>query len=199
MPGCVINLAWTRGKVSWNAKTYNRTKIVSILDTFLSIFDSAHTNLWNFLLVGLTLYAFIALSCITSICISRFAFIKDVYQTQKFVLAPTRTRSPTFRSTNHIHLYSAYHLRNALDHVWAQDACKEIPHSTLFSLALSSGRAHLPKSRASSRINISMIAVVILSVRFSPIAVLLSNNGCRRTKIGIEFDQHVSMISFAVQ
>lgn len=99
MPGCVINLARTRGKVSWNAKIYNRTKIVSILDTSQSIFDSAHTNLWNFLLVGLTLYAFIALSCITSICISRFAFTKDLYQTQKFVLTPTCTRSPTFRST----------------------------------------------------------------------------------------------------
>lgn len=56
-----------------------------------------------------------------------------------------------------------------------------------------------PKSRTSSRINISMVAVVILSVRFSPSAVILSNNGCRGTKIGIEFDQHVLMISFVVQ
>lgn len=37
--------------------------------------------------------------CVTSICISRFAFTKDLYQTQKFVLTPTCTRSPTFRLT----------------------------------------------------------------------------------------------------
>ena len=58
----------------------------------------------GYLLVGLMLYAFIASSCITSICLSRIAITKDVYQTQKFVLAPTCiTRSPTFQSTNHIH------------------------------------------------------------------------------------------------
>ena len=137
--------------------------------------------------------------CVTSICISRFAFTKDLHQTQKFVLTPTCTRSPTFRSTkSYPPVFSVPFAQRPRPRVGARCLQGNSAFDVIQLGTIEPERAP-PKSRTSSTINILMIAVVILSVRLSPSAVMLSNNGCRGTKIGIEFGQHVLMFSFTVQ